>query len=58
MTLTKQWEINTAHNDKKVLKTKQHCYPGKRDICKSCGPPKEWELQTAHDRESSLLTSN
>ena len=39
MTLTKQWEINTAHDDKK------------HDICKTCGPQKEWELQTAHDRD-------
>ena len=32
-------------------------YPGKQDICKICGLPKEWELHTAHDRESSLLDS-
>ena len=52
MTLTKQWEINTAHDDKKILKKeKKYFYPGKRDICKTCGPQKEWELQTAHDRD-------
>ena len=49
---------NTAHDDKKVLKKgKKYFYPGKRDISKTCGPPKEWELETAHDRESSLLST-
>ena len=53
---TKQWEINNAHDNKKILKKeKKNFYPGKSDICKTCGPPKEWELHTAHDRESSLF---
>ena len=40
---------------KRSWKKKKKIYPGKRDICKTCGSPKEWELQNAHDRESSLL---
>ena len=52
VTLTKQWEINTV-NRKKT----KYFYPGKHDICKTCGPPKQWKLHTAHDHESSLFTS-
>ena len=25
--------------------------PGNREICKTCGPPKQQDIQTAHDRE-------
>ena len=41
---------------KRSWKKKKKNYPGKQDICKICGPPKEWELHTGHDREISLYT--
>ena len=35
---------------KRSWEKKKNLYPGKHNICKICGLPKEWKLQTAHDQ--------
>ena len=45
VTLTKQWEINNAHDDEKTLKKEIYTFFLKSVIIvRHCGPPKEWEL--------------
>ena len=57
VTLTKQWEINNAHDDKKIFKKEKNTFILKSVISvRPVAPPKEQEFHTAHDRESSLLT--